>query len=356
MKEKLNEPIGAEEIISILKTEDKKTLDDLADLASKIRAKFLGRQVCIHGIVEFSSFCRRNCLYCGLRRDNGGLSRYRLEPDNIAETAIMAVKKLGYKMLVLQSGEDLYYSTDKIVYILKKIFNVCRPLIFLSIGESDFVSYGKFFAAGARGVLFRFETSSKKLYEKMHPGASFEERINHLKFFKELGYIIATGPLIGLPGQSLESHAADLILIRELGVHMVSMGPFIPSFQTPLSDYKSVSPFFMRKIIIAARLALPALRLPITTAMEYLWGDNFRRLALCSGANSFMLNLTPTEVRDAYDIYPDKNKLTNHLHSEKAIFKIKKIVKECGLEVCRGFGKDFEQALSGLADSCGMER
>ena len=348
--------IDAEDITHILRQENPANIEETAKLASYVRAKFLGRQVCIHGIIEFSNFCRRNCFYCGLRSENRKLGRYRLEPDTIVELATTAVKKLGYKMLVLQSGEDFYYTTDKLLSILKNIFEQCRPLVFLSIGERDAITYEKLFLAGARGVLFRFETSSRSLYEEMHPGASFDERIGHLRFMRDIGYIIATGPLIGLPGQTIESYVSDILLLRDLGAHMVSMGPVIPHPRTLFAENNVVLSCLVQKLIIASRLALPRARIPITTAMEYLWGNDFRRTALRSGANSFMLNLTPLDIKDLYDIYPGKNKLAEHLHSTSAISEVREIAHECNMQICRGFGREFNLARQSFIAGCPMIR
>lgn len=350
------EGIGRDEIRWVLEQSDPARIGEICAAASAVRAKFLGNQACIHGIIEMSNICRRNCLYCGVRRDNRAVARYRLEPERIIELGAAAVKRFGYKMLVLQSGEDLYYTTGMLASVIKEITRQCGALIFLSIGERDETTYQKLYLAGARGTLFRFETSSPALYAKMHPGASFDERVAHLRFMKDIGYIVAAGPLIGLPGQTLETLADDIAFVRDLGALMVSTGPFIPHPLTPLAGSPVVPASLVRKAIAAARLAMPRVRIPVTTAMEHLWGDGFRRDALRSGANSFMLNLTPDDVRDRYDIYPDKNKRAECLHSAAAFAGVNAIIEECGMKLCRGFGIEFPVTDAAFAAGCSMDR
>lgn len=348
------EGIDREEAVWFLTQDDTATIDELADTANAMRARLLGKQACIHGIIEMSNICRRNCLYCGLRSSNAALPRYRLEEQQIIDLAVSAVKKLGYKMLVLQSGEDLHFTTEQMIRIVQTINKTSGALVFLSVGERDRIFYQKMWIAGARGVLFRFETTDPKIYEEMRPTADYADRMEHLKFLKEAGYIMATGPLIGLPGQTMETLADDLLLIRDSGAFMVSMGPLIAHPDTPLAGAPAVSSTLVRKMIVAARLVMPRARIPITTAMEYLWGDDFRRLALRSGANSFMLNLTPAEVRDSYDVYPNKNKLAEHLHTPTAFSQVNGIIEECGMKLCLGFGADLALSSEEFAIGCSM--
>lgn len=343
------------QILAVLKAADGRETDLLADLAYRTRRKFLGEQACIHGIIEFSNWCRRNCAYCGVRCGNAKAERYRLEPDEMVELGVAAVEKLGYKMIMLQSGEDPWYDTDILAGVVKKIYDRVRPLIFLSIGERDAVAYEKLYLAGARGALFRFETSDRKLFERHHPGASFDSRLEHLRFMRDLGYVVATGPLVGLPGQDVESLARDIVFARKNETLMVSTGPLVPHPDTPLADAEPPSPGDVRRVIIAARLAMPRVRIPVTTAMEHLWGDDFRRTALRSGGNAFMLNLTPESVRDSYDIYPGKNRERRHIHTAESFGELTDIIEECGLHLCRGFGKEFELTRDEFAGGCEMQ-
>jgi len=198
--------------------------------------------------------------------------------------------------------------------IIKKIKKCCDVLLFLSIGERSADAYGKFYDAGARGVLFRFETSNPEIYKKLHPTSVFEERINHLRFMCKQGYLIATGSLIGLPGQTEEDLVNDILLTKSLGADMYSFGPFIPHPDTPLADTKKTDVSTILKIIALSRLADSNAKIVVTTALETLGMEN-RKAGLLAGANSLMINVTPMKYRKLYSIYP--NRAT--LKTEKSI-------------------------------------
>ena len=189
--------------------------------------------------------------------------------------------------------------------LIKKIREKFPILIFLSMGEVEEDFYRKAYEAGAKAVLFRFETSDAKLYSKLHPQSSLDKRIKYLKLFKDIGYLIATGSLIGLPDQTRESIIDDFMLAKELGTDMYSFGPFIPHPQTPLSDNKSPSVEYVLKALAILRFIDPYGKILVTSALETLSPDA-RREGLLGGANSVMLNITPKDVRKLYDIYPDR--------------------------------------------------
>jgi biotin synthase len=202
---------------------------ELYKIANKIRQEYHDNSCCVHGIIEFSNYCRNNCLYCGLRRDNKKIRRYRMDEEEIINLATYAVKKLNFKALVLQSGEDLFYDKERLAYIVKRIMEESPCLLILSIGEREIAIYEQLYELGARGVLLRFETSNKKIYEKMRPGHKLEERINLIKEVKKIGYLIMTGFLIGLPGEEEKDILENLRLTYELGAEMFSFGPFYSS-------------------------------------------------------------------------------------------------------------------------------
>ena len=209
-KIQLGGDLTKEEITYLLrvKGDEKKTLFSEANI---VRQANLHDFFCIHGIIEFSNYCKNDCSYCGLRAENRNLTRYRMSVSEIVQTAVDAVKKKGYKLLVLQSGEDYFYTDEMLVEIIKKIKEKCRVFIFMSVGERGYPAYKKIKKAGASGVLFRFETSNQKLFKRSHSkGKNFKNRLEHLKFFRELGYFIATGSLIGLPGQTIDDLAEDI--------------------------------------------------------------------------------------------------------------------------------------------------
>lgn len=293
-----------EEIVFLLSSEDleKEALFREAEIARKT---YIRDFICVHGIIEFSNYCRNNCNYCGLRRDNNLIRRYRMDTEEIIRTAVSAVNDKGYKLLVLQSGEDLYYTGDRLSGIIKKIKTLCRVFIFISIGDRDFETYKRMREAGASGVLYRFETSNPILFNRIHD-KNFTKRFEHLNFFKKLGYFVATGSLIGLPGQSIEDLAEDLLTLKKLNVNMISSGPFIPCEGTPFFDETAASIDMSLKVISIARLMMKKARIPVVTALETIDQEKGRRFAMRAGANALMFNLTPEKYFNDYKIYPNR--------------------------------------------------
>lgn len=306
---KINQTVlNKSDIISWLALEKREEIKALYDTAYNTKLSSLPEHICIHGIIEFSNYCINNCTYCGLRRDNKKVVRYRMSVAQIIQAAKTAMKK-NYKVFVLQSGEDPYYDEEKLLQIISGIKKLGRVFIYLSIGDRDLKLYEKLFAAGARGVLMRFETSNKKLYATLHPGENFTNKLELIKKLKNIGYQISTGFMIGLPGQTTADIADDLLLLQELKPFMVSFGPFIPSNNTPLAKALLVDEEMILKTIAVARLLLPQAMIPITTAAETIakgGANDIRRRAFAAGANAVMFNQTPKRFRDNYYIYENK--------------------------------------------------
>ena len=300
----------------LLNLKGKNNLDALYSEANVLRKDKLEDFVCIHGIIEFSNFCRNNCLYCGIRKD-ADIRRYRMSEAEIFMAAKRAVDHEGYKLIVLQSGEDMSYSDDDLISIIDRIKKNLRVFIFISVGERSKTFYKRAFDAGATGSLFRFETSNVKLYRAMHPGHSLRDRLKSLKDQLEIGYYVASGGLIGLPGQTAADLADDLLLVRELGIPMLSAGPWIESINSPLknknnpeaSSYQLEADEKLRltlNYIAAARLLMPEIKIPITTALETLDPESGRHRGLLAGANALMFNITPEKYRADYNLYDHK--------------------------------------------------
>jgi biotin synthase len=275
----------------------------LFSLADRVRAKYVGDEVHLRGLIEFSNYCKQNCLYCGFRRDNKKVKRYRLTEEQIIKFAKDA-SELGYKTVVLQSGEDSYFTVDKMKYIISEIkkFNLA---ITLSIGEKTFEEYKVYKKAGADRFLIRIETTDKNLYSKLDPDMDWENRLNCLKDLRKLGYEVGTGCLVGIPEQTLESLADDILFFKEINADMIGIGPFIPNPNTPLKDFQGGSFELALKVMAITRLLLPDINIPATTAMETLNPEG-RIIALQSGANVVMPNVTQGEYRKFYEIYPGK--------------------------------------------------
>jgi biotin synthase len=289
------------EIIKLLKTNEYDK--EILEAADRVRSKFVGDEVHLRGLIEFSNICKQDCLYCGLRRDNENIERYRLDESTIIDLAKKA-KSYGYKTVVLQSGEDNYYTVDK----MRRIINGIKSLdmaITLSIGEKSKEDYMAYKEAGADRYLLRIETTDKILYEKMDPGMSFENRLRCLRDLKELGYELGSGSLIGIPGQTLESIAQDILFFKSIDADMIGVGPFIPNMDTPLKDELGGTFDLSIKVMALVRLLLPDINIPATTAMETL-NKNGRIIALKGGANVVMPNVTEGEYRRMYALYPGK--------------------------------------------------
>lgn len=289
------------EIVRLLK--DNECNEQLFNAADRVRKKYVGDEVHLRGLVEFSNICKRDCLYCGLRRSNKNIKRYRLTPDEIIDLAKKA-KDYGYKTIVMQSGEDEYYTVERLKYIISNIKKL-DVAITLSIGEKTMEEYKSYKEAGADRYLIRIETTDKKIYEDMDPGMSHEERRRCLKDLKNLGYEVGTGCLVGLPGQTIESLADDILFFKEIGADMLGIGPFIPNEDTPLAKEKGGELELTLKVMAIIRLLMPDTNIPATTAMETI-NKNGRIIALQSGANVVMPNVTEGEYRRLYALYPGK--------------------------------------------------
>lgn len=286
--------------------------------ADEVRQKFVGDEVHLRGLIEFSNICKNNCLYCGLRRDNLKLKRYRMSPEEIVALATRAVKDFGFKTIVMQSGEDLWFTPERLKPILTEIKKL-DVAITLSIGEKSFEEYKAYKEAGADRYLIRIETTDKDLYHRLDPGMSWDERKECLVNLGKLGYEVGSGIMVGLPGQTLESIADDLLFLQDMQIDMAGIGPFIPHPDTPLKDEKGRAFELSLRTMAIMRLLLPDINIPATTAMETLHPEG-RIIALQCGANVIMPNVTEGEYRQLYELYPGKAALNETpLHSKTSI-------------------------------------
>lgn len=319
------------DIIEILK--DDSNNDWLFSLADKTREEYVGDEVHLRGLIEFSNICKRQCKYCGLRCEDKFIDRYRISKENIISYAEHAVN-MGYKTIVLQSGEDEYYNTDLMCEIIAGIKKLGVALT-LSIGEKTYEEYKAFKEAGADRYLIRIETTDKTLYNQMHPNMDFDNRVRCLENLGRLGYEVGTGCLVGLPNQTIESLADDILFFKEINADMVGIGPFIPHPHTPLKDSATGSFTLALKVMALTRILLKDINIPATTAMETL-NPNGRIIALQSGANVVMPNVTTTEYRAKYEIYP--NKICINENPDKCKGCISAKIQSIGRSVSTSFG------------------
>lgn len=319
------------EIIDLLKDDTQNQW--LFSYADNVRKQYVGDRVHLRGLIEFSNICKCHCKYCGLRCENKTVERYRIMPDDIMLHAQRAVQ-MGYKTIVLQSGEDSYFTRDVMCKLIENIKTLDVALT-LSIGEKSYDDLKAYKQSGADRYLIRIETTDKNLYKKMHPYMDFEKRMQCLKDLKQLGYETGSGCLVGLPEQTVESLADDILFFKELDADMIGIGPFIPHPDTPLKDSAQGNFILALKVMAIVRIMLKNINIPATTAMETL-NPNGRLIALQSGANVVMPNVTSTEYRSKYEIYPDKICINDQPSKCRNCIETK--IKSIGREIAKDYG------------------
>ncbi|MBI5756521.1 MAG: [FeFe] hydrogenase H-cluster radical SAM maturase HydG [Nitrospirae bacterium] len=295
-----------DEMLALMMSKSEEDLNLLYQTANSVRRRRHRNSSCVHGIIEFSNMCKNDCAYCGISRHNNSLTRYRMDADEIVDVVIHAAEKLGFKAFVLQSGEDDYYTTSRLIGIIRKIKEMTGVLVILSIGERDMDCYKELYDAGARGILMRFETSNPNLYGRLHTTLNYEGRLRTLRGVRDIGYLVATGSLIGLPAQRDGDLVEDILLASSFDTEMYSFGPFIPHPGTPLASSAIIDIHTVLKVIAVTRLFNHDGNIVVTSALESLFGIEGAKKALMAGGNSMMIDLTPEKYRRLYAIYPGK--------------------------------------------------
>ena len=297
------EPLTRQDLIMLLSAHGD-AQQGVLRAADLMRLAIVGPVVDVRAAVEFSNYCRKNCCYCGLRRDNTVLRRYRMTPAEILAAAHQA-RQVGVRTLILQSGEDPWYDTARLVALLRAIKAETGLKITLSLGERQPEEYAILKQAGADNYLLKIETTNRALFAAIHPDDDFDVRREHADLLKKTGYITGSGNIVGLPGQTEADLADDIILMRRQGIHMVGIGPFLPAADTPLAHCLPGDYDLSLKTVAVARLYLKNVFIPSTTALATLQPDGLRR-GLEVGANTIMFNMTPPQYRSDYVIYSDK--------------------------------------------------
>ncbi len=320
-----------DEICELLSNDNSK--ENLFKAADEVRKTYVGDEVHLRALIEFTNICRCNCHYCGLRRDNKNIERYRLSKEEILDFSRNAVG-LGFKTIVLQGGEDMFFTCEYLGDIIKEIkkYNVA---ITLSIGERSKEEYQFLKNCGADRFLLRIETTDEKLYSKYHPQMTLKNRKECLYNIKKAGFEVGSGCLVGLPGQTVKSLAEDILFFKELDADMIGIGPFIPHANTPLKNAAGKDFWLALKVMAVTRLLMPDINIPATTAMETLT-PNGRIIALQSGANVVMPNMTQGDYRKKYEIYPGKICINDKPDKCKACISQKII--SIGRTVSQGYG------------------
>ncbi len=324
-------PVYKHELTNLLRCEDPYIIELLKKRADSVRQEIYGTSVYIRGLIEFTNYCKNNCHYCGIRRDNCNAVRYRLTAEDIMSCCEEGYK-LGFRTFVLQGGEDGYFTRDRLCHIVSSIkHRYPNCAVTLSIGEWSRSDYQAFFDAGADRYLLRHETASNELYNKLHPDSmSLDNRKECLFNLKDIGFQVGSGFMVGAPYQTLENLAEDIFFLAQLKPHMIGIGPYITHKDTPFSSMESGSLELTLKLISILRLSHPRALIPATTALGTIH-PNGRELGLKHGANVIMPNLSPSTVREKYMLY--NNKLSTGKEAAEGLEDLKKSVSEAGYEI-----------------------
>lgn len=328
-----------DEIIVWLEEDNPRKLEELYAEADAVRLAAVGDEVHIRALVEISNHCARDCYYCGLRRDNTVLKRYRMTQDEILE-CVRAAAARGRKTMVLQSGEDPKLTPEWVAELLRKIKNETDIAVTLSLGEYTHEGYAEMKAAGADRYLLKQETVNPELYANLHPDMKVENRIRCLEWLIELGFQTGSGMMIGLPGQTAEVIADDILFIKKMQFDMCGIGPFIPNPDTPMAADAQGALDMTLKAVALTRIAVPHLLMPATTAAGTVDPDGRRRALLC-GANVIMPNATPLKYRALYNIYPNRQGIDDA--EVDSMERIGELLKSIGRTISDGYGHSYKK-------------
>ncbi|MDR1927802.1 MAG: [FeFe] hydrogenase H-cluster radical SAM maturase HydE [Oscillospiraceae bacterium] len=326
-----NSALPREELRALLETHSNEDSAHLFARARAVRESVYGKAVYLRGLIELSSFCKNDCLYCGIRRGNQNAQRYRLTEKEILACCQNGYS-LGFRTFVLQGGEDAYFSDERMEPLVRRIrteYPDCA--ITLSLGERSRRSYETLFAAGADRYLLRHETANAAHYAALHPPElQLQPRLDCLRTLKEIGYQVGCGFMVGSPGQTTDCLLDDLAFLKDFQPHMVGIGPFLPHRDTPFAKEAPGTleqTLFMLGLL---RLLLPEALLPATTALGTVH-HNGRELGLLAGANVVMPNLSPVAVRKKYMLYD--NKICTGEEAAECRFCLQRRVENAGYEI-----------------------
>lgn len=301
--------LGAEEWTALITAASPEERQYAADAARGVAQSIYGKKVFYRGIVEFTNICKNNCLYCGIRRGDAGIERYRLTPEQILGCCESGYRN-GFRTFVLQGGEDPYFTDERLCAVVAAI-HAAYPdcAVTLSVGERTRESYQKLYESGATRYLLRHETADEGHYGRLHPPEmSWSHRMNCLRELKEIGYQTGCGMMVGSPYQTPECLVKDMVFMGAFKPEMVGIGPFIPHHGTPFRDFATGSVDLTIFLLSLTRLMLPTVLLPATTALGTAAQDG-RQRGILAGANVIMPNLSPVSVRKNYMLY-DHKKIT----------------------------------------------
>ena len=328
--------MSKEEWTQLIEGRTKELAEFLFERAREVRHAHYGRDVYIRGLIEFTNYCRNDCYYCGIRKSNSCLSRYRLTEEEILSCCRNGYE-LGFRTFVLQGGEDGWFTRERTTALIRRIheeFPDCA--ITLSVGEREREEYQEYFDAGANRFLLRHETADEEHYRYLHPAElSLKHRKECLWNLRHIGYQVGSGIMVGSPGQTAEHLAEDLLFLQELQPHMVGIGPFIPHKDTPFKEEKAGTLELTLFLLGLVRLMLPKVLMPATTALSTIHPDG-RKMGILAGANVVMPNLSPQENRKLYSLYDNKRCMGDEAAEGLAMLRAE--MEEIGYEIVSARG------------------
>lgn len=320
--------------------ENRETVEEAVfEKARAVSDRHFHKKIYVRGLIEFSNYCHNNCYYCGIRRDNDEVARYRLTAEEM-EAAVAVGAQAGFQTFVLQGGEDAYFTDERLADWLRRIKKI-QPgcAITLSVGERSRESYARLKEAGADRFLLRHETYDPEHYKKLHPKEmDRDRRLACLYELKALGYQVGSGFMVGSPYQSTENLVEDFMFLQKLQPAMIGIGPYVRHHATPFRDFENGSVELTAMCIAILRLLFPTANIPSTTAMQTLAADG-RNRGILAGANVFMPNLSPPRVRESYALYD--NKAAFALEAAENLRDLKAQIAELGYEIVMSRG-DFK--------------
>ncbi len=325
------EKLSKGEFIALIENRTSDLCEYAFKKADKVRRRVYGTDVYIRGLIEISNYCKNDCFYCGIRKSNKALVRYRLTKEEILSCCDKGYP-MGFRTFVMQGGEDDAFSVDDMCDIISTIKEKYpASAVTLSLGEKTFEEYERLKKAGADRYLLRHETATENHYKRLHPAyLSLEERKRCLFDLKEIGYQVGSGFMVGSPFQTTESLAEDMLFLKELNPQMVGIGPFIPHEKTPFKDFSAGDLELTLFMVALTRLMLPQSLIPATTALATL-SPGGREMGLKAGANVIMPNLSPESKRELYSLYD--NKAHTGVESAEGLERLKRQVKALGYEI-----------------------
>ena len=323
--------LSEQEFVSLIERRNDAVAGKLRQIAVGLRQENYGNDVYLRGLIEFTNYCKNDCYYCGIRRSNDKIERYRLTGEQILDCCQVGYE-LGYRSFVLQGGEDPWYTPQRIAELVQQIKSRWPDCaVTLSVGEQDAQVYQSWFDAGADRYLLRHETADFDHYRQLHPKSqSLEKRMGCFWELKRIGYQVGCGFMVGAPYQTARQLAKDLLFIRELEPEMVGVGPFIPQKDTPLGSQKAGSLELTLYLLSIIRIMLPQVLLPATTALGTIHPQG-RELGILSGANVCMPNLSPVAVRKQYALYD--NKICTGEEAAECVQCLRRRVESVGCQV-----------------------